>query len=414
MVILQLLLTLFNGLLLALLSYLLLLTLAAVFARKSTTLASNPQTHFLILVPAHNEQQLLPRLLRSLSALDYPTTQFEVHVVADNCTDDTGRLARQMNAVVHERFNANERGKGYALQWLLSRIWDADVKHDAVAIIDADSHVTANFLRVMDTRLRQGARALQAYYAVDDPQRAASVAIRYAAFAVLHYLRPLGRMVLGGSAGLKGNGMVFTADLMRQHSWSAALTEDIEFHMDLLFAGEQVQFAPDAIVWADMPGSLSQTQTQHTRWEQGRMQMARRYVPRLFDASWRAARRGQWRRAYLLFDAALEHLLPPLAVFVALIFLAFVLSVAIWAGGRVLLPDLSLTFFPINLIISLILVTGLSIYLLVGLKLAQAPRSVYLSLLTAPQYIFWKCRHYLHTLQSKEHGIWIRTTRDRS
>ena len=42
-----------------------------------------------------------------------------------------------------------------------------------------------------------------------------AVGLRYIALALLHYLRPMGRMRLGGSAGLKGNGMVFRADIMR-------------------------------------------------------------------------------------------------------------------------------------------------------------------------------------------------------
>jgi cellulose synthase/poly-beta-1,6-N-acetylglucosamine synthase-like glycosyltransferase len=409
---LQLLLLALQGGLAAIMLYLLLLTAAAVAGRRTLPAANGVGNHvFLILVPAHNEAQLLPGLLQSLERLDYPRALYAVHVVADNCTDETAAVARQWGATVHERNDSNRRGKGAALQWLLERLWATAAVHDAVVFLDADSHISPNFLRVMDSHLARGERVIQAYYTVDAPERARSVALRYAAFAVLHYLRPLGRMALGASVGLKGNGMVFAAELMRAHQWSAALTEDIELHMALLFAGERVAFAPGATVWAEMPASLAQTTGQHARWESGRLEMARRYVPPLLRASWVAARQGEMRRAFLFADAALEHLIPPLAVFAALTLfgcaVTLLLSLGMWlvpaAGNRTLLM--------LNLLGSTTLLAGLLLYLFAGLRLAAAPWPVYRSLLGAPLYIIWKSRHYVQIL-NKRSADWVRTTRN--
>jgi cellulose synthase/poly-beta-1,6-N-acetylglucosamine synthase-like glycosyltransferase len=238
-------------------SYLLLLTGAALFAPRYTKLRQNgPTQRFLILVPAHNEERLLPSLLANLHQLDYPATLYAIHVVADNCSDQTAELARASGAFAHERVDDDRRGKGYALQWLMQRLWASAEPHDAVLILDADSIVSPNFLTVMDARLARGERAIQAYYAVRDPQSSWSASLRSVALAALHYLRPLGRMPLGGSAGLKGNGMVFAAEILRAYQWSASLTEDIEYHMALILGGQRVAFAPDAIVWAEMPSSL--------------------------------------------------------------------------------------------------------------------------------------------------------------
>lgn len=202
--------------LLVLLAYLLLLTAAAVWqARQPSSTSAVPRTpfyRFLILISAHNEEQLLPRLLASLARLDYPAALYGVHVVADNCTDQTTTLAQQMGATVHERTDTDNRGKGPALQWLLQRI--------------------------------------------------------------------------------------------------------------------RVLFAPEATVWTEMPASLAQAGTQHTRWESGRLEMARRYVPRLLKAGWQVGRRGQFRRAFVFLDAALEHLIPPLAIFAMLIAVGLFAAVA--------------------------------------------------------------------------------------
>src|SRR5262245_16505669 len=289
--------------------YLLLLTVAACLARGRQLKPSDPPAHrIFFLIPAHNEAALLPATLANLRQLDYPPDLYEVHVVADNCSDNTADLARAGGAIVHERFHDTLKGKGCALQWLLKRIWAAETPHDAVVILDADSIVSRNFLRVMDAHLATGARAVQAYYAVRDPGSSPVVALRYIALAARHHLRPLGRIRLGGSAGLQGNGMLFRAELMHQHQWTAHLTEDVEFHMSLIAAGEQVLFSPDAVVWAEMPSTLAGSTSQNERWERGRLEMLRRYLPRLVRDASGALGRGQWRRAYLNFDAAMEHL----------------------------------------------------------------------------------------------------------
>lgn len=376
----------------AITGYLLLLTAAASFAARTTPRRNGaPTARFVIMIPAHNEEQLLPQTLANLAQLDYPRELYAVHVVADNCSDATAALARQGGAVAHERFDTELRGKGYALEWLLRRIWERGDAHDAVLILDADSVVSPNFLRVMDARLARGERVIQGYYAVRQPEGAWSAGLRSVALIVLHYLRPQGRMILGGSTGLKGNGMVFAAEILREHRWSASLTEDIEYHMELILAGERAMFAPDAVVWAEMPDSLRAAQSQNERWEKGRMEMVRRFVPRLLGESLR-------RRSFLLFDAAVEQLIPPF-------------SVVAGASVGVLLAALALRG-PAGIAIAVAIVLGQAIYVFAGLALAQAPWSIYRSLLFAPAFVAWKLWLYVRLLVGIKPRAWVRTARN--
>jgi 1,2-diacylglycerol 3-beta-glucosyltransferase len=375
-------------------SYLLLLTVAALLASRHTKLSQKGPTHrFLILVPAHNEERLLPSLLANLHQLDYPQSLYKVHVVADNCTDRTAEFARSGGAIVHERVDDQLRGKGYALQWLMQQLWASAEPHDAVLILDADSIVSPNFLTVMDARLAGGERAIQAYYAVRDPQDSWSASLRSVALAALHYLRPLGRMLLGGSAGLKGNGMVFAAKIVREYRWSASLTEDIEYHMELILGDRRVTFAPDAVVWAEMPSSLKAAQTQNVRWERGRQEMVRRYVPRLLRAA-------LGRRSYLLFDAAVEQIIPPFSL-VAAASLASLL-------GAIVLQNAT------GMILGGLLLLGQAIYILTGLWLSGAPKKVYQALLYAPAFIVWKVWLYFRVLIGLDRKGWTRTARNDS
>ena len=352
-----------------------------------------PQTRFAVLIPAHDEELLIPRTLAGLARLDYPRDRYQVHVIADNCTDSTAERARAAGATVHERTNPDERGKGHALRWLLLRLLADPASGDAFVVIDADSVVNPGFLRALDGHLAQGAVAIQGYDTVLNAAASWGTALRYVALALLHYLRPLGRSLFGGSAGLKGNGMCFRRDLLSRTGWGAfSITEDLQFHCDLLLDGRVVTFAPDAVVWAEMPASMRAAHAQNVRWETGRLQLLQRYVPRLLGAALR-------RRSFLLFDAAMEHLIPPFSVLAA--------------AGLGCLGAALLWGQPVAVALGVFLVVGQVIYTLAGLLLVHAPVRVYLALVYAPIYVVWKLALWLTVALAKRRRPteWVRTAR---
>ena len=405
--------------------YLLVLTWAAQRANHRTALRfGDPTQRFLILVPAHNEESLLPVLLTNLKQVDYPASLYAIHVIADNCTDNTLTVAQSGGAIVHKRMNHELRGKGYALQWALERLWAADEPHDAVLILDADSTISPNFLRVMDTRLRRGERVIQSYYAVGNPGHSWSVDVRYAALAALHFLRPQGRMVLGGSAGLKGNGMVFAAEVLKQYEWSASLTEDIELHMSLILNDERVTFAPDAIVQAEMPETLASSYTQNVRWERGRLQALYRYTPRLLQTAWRDRLESGNGRSFLFFDAAMEHIIPPFSLLAAWTTLSLMAAIVLPGGkakaGRKAQelqrqPNKSSgsrRLKAVNVLLGSGLLIGQVVYMLGALQAVRAPRKAYLALLYAPIFMVWKIWLYVRVLLGLDRQGWVRTRRN--
>jgi|SRR5579859_271012 len=373
--------------------YLLTLSVAALLQRQSgKTNAGTPTTRFALLIPAHNEEAVLGAMFASLDALDYPPELMTAHVVADNCTDATAALAREAGVLVYERQDTSEVGKGYALRWLLGQVEATARQYDAYVVIDADSVVSPNFLREMDSRLQAGQAIIQSQYRVQNSQEAWTAGLRAVAFALFNHLRPLGRTALGWSCGLKGTGMCFSAAVVRQFGWNTfSLTEDVDYHVTLLKAGLRVAYAPTAIVWSAMPTSLKQAQSQQMRWERGRLELARRHVPHLL---WQTLRTGNTA----LFDAAMEILAPPLSVLAGLIVCC---CVAGW-----LLPS---TF---GFRLGVALVVELSLYVFIGLRLARLPLAAYRSLLFAPAYIVWKLWVYGVALVAPGERRWVRTSRE--
>src|SRR5205823_3205749 len=130
-----------------------------------------------------------------LDNLHYSRAAYDVCVVADNCDDATASIARGYAARVYERTTLDDRGKGFALRWLLQQLERDGQHYDAFVVVDADSVLAPNFLSCMDARLASGARVVQAYYSVLNADQSAIAGLRYAALAAVHYLRPLGRSV---------------------------------------------------------------------------------------------------------------------------------------------------------------------------------------------------------------------------
>jgi len=370
-------------------AYLVLLVFAGAVLRPKRPPPAGRRRRFAVIVPAHNEETVVAQTLVSLNDLDYPRSLFDVHVIADNCDDETATIARRHTPFVHERTDRTAMGKGQALRWLFDRL-PADA-YDAFAVIDADSVVSRNFLVAMNDRLESGWPAVQSRYGVLHPERSWVASLRAVAFCLLHYARRSGLSALGASAGLGGNGMVFAAELRQAREWDAfGVTEDLELHAKLAAAGVKVGFAPEASVLGEMPLTLAASRGQNMRWERGRLALARRYAPKLFVA---AVRHWSWPK----LAAAIDLMMPPLSV-VALMGTAF----------------LCLSFHPVcchGRPCAIVILLGLATYVIGGLASARAPRRLWLSLAFAPLYAAWKGWLYAQALIARGTPSWTRAGR---
>lgn len=115
--------------------------LAVPFLGKQKAHQSAVYHRYAILIAARNEEAVLPHLLASIAAQDYPADLITTYVVADNCTDRTAELAESCGAKVFVRQNRKEIGKGYALHHLLEQIKASGEYEtfDAFLVFDADN-----------------------------------------------------------------------------------------------------------------------------------------------------------------------------------------------------------------------------------------------------------------------------------
>ena len=120
---------------------------------------------YAILIAARNEEAVLPYLLQSIRAQDYPAERITTYVVADNCTDRTAEAAEANGARVYRRFDRSRIGKGYALHDLLDWIRRGDglEQYDAFLIFDADNLLCPDYISKINRTYSDGFEAFHGY-----------------------------------------------------------------------------------------------------------------------------------------------------------------------------------------------------------------------------------------------------------
>jgi cellulose synthase/poly-beta-1,6-N-acetylglucosamine synthase-like glycosyltransferase len=263
-----------------------------------------------VVVPAHDEQEMIARTVQSLLAAvratpalpaadDEPHGEIPVYVVAHNCSDATATAAAAAGARVLGLKNPCLVGKGAALRFGFQAAQAAGA--NAFLVVDADSVASPNLIEATRAALKAGAAATQCRYELEPPAgRFRPLArLRVLAFRGMNVLRARGRANLGFSAGLFGNGFAVTAETLERVPFSAdSIVEDIEYHIRLVAAGMRVRWVEDAFVHAPLSAPGSAQATQEARWEGGRFQVAARSTGLLLTA----VLNGNWRALEMLAE----------------------------------------------------------------------------------------------------------------
>ncbi len=373
-------------------AYLLLSTVAAYLFKKERS-GENRFLNIGVVIPAHNEEMGIVSTIEGVLACDYPANRLEIFVIADNCDDATAEKARTAGAVVFERSDTFNRGKGQALDWFLNTGHEAYRHSDAIAIIDADVTPDKNFLREISASFSNPfVQVLQAYNGVSNPKSGWRPALIDAAFNIFNHLRMAGSVRLSGTSVLKGNGMAFRTTILERYGWPChSIVEDMEFTLRLLEDNITVHYNPDAIIRSEMVTSAKSASSQRSRWEGGRFMLIRKMTLPLLM---KFAKTGDSKYLFALAELAT----PPLSLLVLLCSIATAGAFLVLNGAWTLLAA---SFWAI-----------MAFYVISGQIQRRAELSTWLYLAMAPLYVFWKIPLYLAMLLKKKTPAWIRTTRE--
>ena len=343
-----------------------------------------------ILVPAHNEALGIVATVRNLTSKMRPGDV--LLVVADNCTDETAKLAREAGAQVTERQDPTRRGKGYALDHGLIQL---PAELTIVLIVDADCELEGDAVNELAGAAHRTQRPAQGVYLIGTG-READAKRQLSAFAVLlkNKIRPLGLHRIGMPCLLTGAGMAFPREALNRTSLASGnIVEDMRLGVDLALAGYPARLIPEvSLRGAAAPDNASAIK-QRTRWEHGHVSTMLHGTPRLLLA-------GLFRGRPGLIALGLELGVPPLSLLVALSMLAGLVDVLWRMLGGSLVPAAILGAAFVLAILGIGAAWVAHGRSTVGVK----------TIVRLPVYVAWKLPIYMKLLAQRQQK-WVRTER---
>ena len=230
------------------------------------------QNHrYAFFIAAHNEEQVIANLVRSIKAQDYPQELIDVFVVADSCTDCTVEVARSAGAIVYERNDLARKGKSWVMDYGFARILrEYPGVYEGFFVFDADNLVSPDFTTIMNDAFDQGYMAVTGYR--NSKNFGSSWISAAYATAYLREARFLNnaRMICGTSCAVSGSGYLVSARIIEaMHGWQFhTLTEDIQFSTFCAIHGVRIAYAP-AQFYDEQPVTFKASWKQRMRWTKG-------------------------------------------------------------------------------------------------------------------------------------------------
>ena len=239
---------------------------------------------YAILIAARNEEKVIGNLLDSIAKQDYPRDLLTTFVVADNCTDTTAAIARKKGAICYERFNDQDKTKGFALEFLFNNI-ECDYginSFEGYFIFDADNLLNTNFVSKMNDAFDSGEKIITSYRNTKNFDEN-WIASTYA----LHWIRSSrtshrARSYLGLATNIQGTGFLFANEIV-QNGWHyTSLTEDRALTADAVSNGYMISYQDEAIFYDEQPIKLKVALRQRLRWSKGHLLAFLESGPKLF------------------------------------------------------------------------------------------------------------------------------------
>ncbi len=241
------------------------------FKKPARPAPAKKQHRYGFFIAAHNEESVIANLVKSIQTQDYPSELIDIFVVADACTDNTARVAREAGAIVYERNDLARKGKSWVMDYGFDRILrEYPGKHEAFFIFDADNLLSRDYVSVMNDVFDQGFMAITSYR--NSKNFGSSWVSSGYATGFLSEARFMNgpRMMLHTSCAVSGSGFLVSARIVEaMHGWQFhTLTEDIQFSSFCAIHGVRIGYAP-AEFFDEQPVKLKASIRQRMRWTKG-------------------------------------------------------------------------------------------------------------------------------------------------
>ncbi len=224
-----------------------------------------------IVIAARNEETVIGNLIDSIHKQDYPSDLLTIFVVADNCTDKTAKIARDMGCICYERFDEEHKTKGFALEYLFDRIEEdyGRQSFEGYFVFDADNLLKRDYISKMNDAFDSGEKIITSYRNIkniDENWITMSFAV--------HWLRTIrtyhrARSFLRLATNIQGTGYLFASEVVENGWHYTSLTEDRGLTADAVSQGYRISYQNDAEFYDEQTPNYKVAYNQKLRWSKG-------------------------------------------------------------------------------------------------------------------------------------------------
>ena len=239
------------------------------WVKKKTYPKSDKKARIAYLIPACNEESVIYDTVKSaLENQKYPKELFDVFVVANNCKDNTAKLAKEAGAIVlvHNDPDPAHHMALYPLKYGVDHILSLH-KYDMIIHLDADNHMNDEFSSLMNDAYQSGVEFARPYEgALNSTQNFYTKACTlFYTFDSRYGSRVRERLNL--AAHVNGSGAMMSTKMLEKCGGydSKTISDDAEFNFNRMLEGYKGHYVEDAIVYEDMPSSFKDTLNRNKR-----------------------------------------------------------------------------------------------------------------------------------------------------
>jgi cellulose synthase/poly-beta-1,6-N-acetylglucosamine synthase-like glycosyltransferase len=241
---------------------------------------SAPRTSIAVIVPAHNEAQVIGHAIASIR--EQTSGRDRIVVVADNCSDETYDVAKQAGAEVVIRCDLRRIGRDYPIAAAVKFLTETGPR-DVVVILDADCVLGPGALDKMARACTTRGAPIQTLYLMSSSAASDSSArVTVFGWRIKTYLRPLGYSRLGMPCNLMGPGTALPWNILHNIKIGRGhIADDISLGFDFALQGHPPWLCPSAYVKSEFPRSQRGRDDQRKRWVHGYFAVVQSYFLRL-------------------------------------------------------------------------------------------------------------------------------------
>lgn len=255
--------------------YVFIFAVCALFYKPAKISSNQPFRKIAVLIPGYKEDKVIVDVARQSCQQNYPSSYYDIIVIADSFQPDTlENLALLPVKVVEVSFEVSTKTK--ALNTAMNQL---STEYDIAVILDADNIMEPDFLNKINEAFGTGAKIFQAHRIAKNTNTPIAI-LDAVSEEMNNTIYRKGHRAAGLSSALIGSGMAFDYTLFKERiaEIQAVGGFDKELELTLLRDGYTIEYLDDAIVADEKVHKTEVFQNQRRRWLSAQFVYAGRFI----------------------------------------------------------------------------------------------------------------------------------------